>query len=112
MQLIIYTLNHCKICESRQQVHNLMHQMLESQGIDMMEIMYGNINGERIEPYPEHDQLCRKPDNQMSYTAPVYLLQDGENCAKLADMLDYRTVDKYVNYVLQIADQLPGGEAE
>jgi hypothetical protein len=81
-------------------------------GIEVMGVIYGEINGERYEPYPEHDHLCRKKDNPMAYTAPVYIIDDGDNVVKLADMGDYKTVDKYVEYIDNVISQIENMEDE
>lgn len=73
--------------------------------------MYGEIDGKRYEPYDEHDSLCRKPGNPMAYTAPVYILEEeNEITVKLADMSQYRTVDKYVEYINSILEQIEEDE--
>lgn len=105
MKFIIYTLSGCKTCMIRQQFHNEIADMLSQANIDTTGITYGMINNERYEPFPEHDALCRKPD-QSSYVAPVYILEDDSATVKLEDPSKFKDSVDYSNYVMGMVDTI------
>lgn len=106
MRFVIYTLNGCKVCEQRESLHNNIAKLLEEMGIETLGITYGQINGTNYYPFDEHDKLCRKPGDPSNYVAPVYILEDENNVAKLADLAQYPGADQYVDYVDTVAEQL------
>lgn len=107
MKLYIYRLEGCKTCMKRQDTHNQLALMLNKQGIDVEGVKFGMIDGKRVEPLEDHDQLCRKEDDQMKYTAPVYILEGDDFTVKLPDLSKFlesgNGLEDYVNSVLNIA---------
>lgn len=100
-QLYIYTLEGCKTCQRRQGRHNEVSDLLKGKGIETIGVLFGMIDGQRYEPMEEHDNLCRKPDDPMKYTSPVYIL-DIPNGAlvKLTDLDAIPSSKGYAQYVL------------
>lgn len=109
MKLIIYTLPNCKVCEYRVPMHNAICDALKELGIDTLCIQFGTIDGATYLPLEEHDSLCRKPEDPMKYTAPVYIYEDDNNRAKLADPKVFETPENYVEHIKQVVSNLNEG---
>lgn len=106
MRFIIYTLNGCKACQEREDIHNQIAMMLEGMGVETLGITYGHVNGSNYYPYEEHDKLCRKPGDASNYTAPVYILEDESNVVKLPDLSQYPQPRQYADYIGSVVQQL------
>lgn len=109
--LIIGLLNKCKKCSLRQEYHNQLADLLSQEGIEQVGMTYGMIRNqqgieERYEPLEEYDALCRKADDPMNYTAPVYILQTDMATIKLEDIANYPNPIDYANYVCDVLDSL------
>jgi hypothetical protein len=109
MRFVIYTLNNCKVCTQRDELHNAISEGLRQMGVETLGIMYGQVNGNNYYPYPEHDTLCRKNGAGSNYVAPVYILEDDNNVIKMPDPAQYQGAEGYVNYVDSVLQQLSEG---
>lgn len=106
MKLYIYRLEGCKTCTKRQPLHNKLASYMKSMGVEVIGVRFGNINGERVTPLPEHDQLCRKELDATKYQAPIYIIDDGDSIVKLPDMGTYSSVEGYVDAVIDIINRI------
>jgi len=88
----------------RQPQHNQLAGYMNQLGIEVVGIHFGMIQGARVDPLPEHDQLCRKDDDQMKYQAPVYILEIDDAVIKLPDLGGYPSVQQYVETVVDIVN--------
>lgn len=102
MRLVIYTLQGCKVCSSRQGLHNQLASLLDSLGIEQLGILIGQVNGRSYLPMPDHDALCRKPNDPTKYIAPIYILEDDDVVIKLDDISSHKTLTDYVKYIEQV----------
>lgn len=106
MKLLIYTLNNCKVCAARTEAHNQLAEMLSGMDVEVLGVQFGEIDGVRYVPYDQHDQFCRKPNDPMKYTAPVYILESDDAVIGLEDFSKYRTADRYAEYIASMIAQL------
>lgn len=109
MKLYIYRLQGCKTCMRRQQQHNELANYMNSFDVEVVGVLFGMVDGERVNPLPEHDGLCRKDNDQMKYQAPVYILEIEDAVIKLPDLGTTNTVEEYVNNVIDIANSVVEG---
>lgn len=110
MKLYIYRLEGCKTCMRRQDQHNELAGYMAQLDVEVVGVLFGMVNGERVEPLPEHDQLCRKEDDQMKYQAPVYILDADEAVIKLPDMGNYQSTQQYAEAIVDIVDGAMGDQ--
>ena len=106
MRFFIYKLNGCSVCMQREGAHNDIATLLERVGIETIGVNYGHIDGKDYYPFPQHDNLCRKPSDASNYVAPVYILEDDKNTVKMPDIAQYPNANDYAQYVMSIASQL------
>lgn len=106
MKLFVYTLQGCKTCVKRQEIHNQLCAYMKELGVDLIGVRYGMINGSRYEPLEEHDQLCRKPENPGKYLAPCYILECGDVIMKLEDMGNFSSTEDYANYIDEMIEKV------
>lgn len=71
-------------------------------GVEVVGVLFGMVDGARIEPLAEHDSLCRKEDDQMKYHAPVYIFEDGDVVVKLPDLGKFPSTENYADEVSDI----------
>ena len=110
MKLYIYRLEGCKTCLKRQPQHNKLASYLSQLNIEVQGVLFGMVNGERIDPLPEHDRLCRKDDDPMKYQAPVYIFETDDAAVKLPDLGKYNSIEEYVNAMIAIVQQATSEE--
>lgn len=106
MKLYVYRLQGCKSCLSRQRQHNELSNILLKYNIEMIGVIFGMVDGQRVEPLPEHDQLCRKIDDPMKYHAPVYILESDDTIIKLPDMEEFPSVQQYAEEIINTLDNV------
>jgi hypothetical protein len=106
MKFIIYTLNGCRECIQREDIHNDIAELLDEMGVSTVGIKYGQVDGVNYYPLEEHDKLCRKTDDSSKYVAPVYIFEDDENVIKMPDVSQYPTASTYSAYVGSVMQQL------
>jgi hypothetical protein len=110
MKLYIYKLEKCKTCTQRQPIHNKLADYMSQMGAEVIGVRYGMIEGKRVEPLAEHDQLCRKADDPMKYTAPVYILEVGDAVVRLPDLGSYPSVEEYVDDIVKILNDISAAQ--
>lgn len=106
MILRIYSIIGCKKCTNLQPYHNNLSDILRQSGIEVEGVTIGEVNGIRYYPYDEDADLCRKKDNPMSYVSPVYILRTKKAVVKLKDLTEFKSVESYADYVIDIAEQV------
>lgn len=111
MKLYIYRLEGCKTCLRRQPQHNKLASYLNQMDIEVQGVLFGMVNGSRIDPLPEHDGLCRKDDDSMKYHAPVYILETDDAVVKLPDLGKYSTVEEYVDAITAVIQEIASEES-
>ena len=104
MKLYIYRLEGCKTCMRRQDQHNQLAEYMAQLNVEVVGIHFGMIQGTRVDPLPEHDQLCRKDDDHMKYQAPIYILEIEDAVIKLPDMGGYSDAEQYTEAVVDIVN--------
>lgn len=99
-ELYIYTLYKCETCEKRQEYHNAIADALLSQNVQTVGIIFGDIEGARVEPYDRHEQLCRRKDKPDFYKNPAYIIETNKSIIALADPSTIGDSDQYIKYIL------------
>ncbi len=99
MRLVIYTLQGCKVCSGRQELHNQLAELMNSLDIEQVGILIGQVNGRSYVPLADHDTLCRKPGDATKYIAPIYILETDDTVIKLDDMGSHKSLQDYVTYI-------------
>lgn len=74
--------------------------------VEVVGVLFGMIDGARVDPLPEHDSLCRKENDQMKYQAPVYILEVDDTIIKLPDMGNFNTTEEYTNAIVDIVNNI------